>query len=86
MYIPKRLIPVLGLASDMGFPCLHPYEIETLKLGLKRGAVLARDGKITVTLLDRPLVITEGWIAIGSALYSAEEYARYFSKDLKEVC
>ena len=83
MYVPKRLIPILKIASDMGFPCLHPYEMETLKLGLKRGAILARDGKITVTLLGRSLTITEGRITVSMATYSADEYARYF---LKEVC
>jgi len=83
MYIPKRLIPILRLASDMGFPSLHSYELETLKLGLKRGAILARDGKIIVTLLGRSLTITEGRITVSMATYSADEYARYF---LKEVC
>ena len=85
MYVPKRLIPILKLASQMGFSSLHPYEMETLKLAHKRGALLARDGRITVTLLDRPLSITQGAITIGMACYSAEEYARYFL-NLKEVC
>ena len=78
MYIPKRLIPILRLASDMGFDMLHPYEVETLAIGLRRGALLARDGKITVTLLGRSLMVTEGAIRIGMSCYSPEEYRRYF--------
>jgi len=74
----KKLAPVLALASDMGFSSLHPDEVETLATGLERGAVLARDGKITVTLLDSPLTITQGTIRIGMAPYSPEEYARCF--------
>jgi len=75
----ERLPSVLALAADMGFPHLHPCEAETLDTALKRGAVLARDGRITVTLLDRPLTITDGAIRIGAALYSAEEYKRCFA-------
>jgi len=75
----EKLTSVLALASAMGFPHLHPCEVDTLALGLERGAVLARDGKITVTLLDCPLKITEGAIKIGVATYSAEEYRRCFA-------
>jgi hypothetical protein len=74
----EELASVLALASAMGFAWLHPYEVETLRLALKRGAILARDGRITVTLLDRPLSITQGQLTIGMARYSAEEYARCF--------
>jgi len=79
----EELASVLELASAMGFPWLHPCEVETLANGLKKGAILARGGRIVVTLLDRPLKITEGRITVSMATYSADEYARYF---LKEVC
>jgi hypothetical protein len=75
----EKLASVLALAADMGFPRLHPFEAETLAIGLQRGAVLARDGRIIVTLLDQPLTITQGMIMIGMATYSPEEYARCFS-------
>ena len=75
----ERLASILELAFAMGFAWLHPYEVETLALGLKRGAILARDGRIAVTLLDRPLVITQGQITVGAARYSPEEYTRYFA-------
>jgi len=74
----EKLTAVLALASQMGFAWLHPCEVETLAIGLRRDAVLARGGRIIVTLLDRPLKITEGTIRIGMAPYSPEEYARCF--------
>ena len=75
----ERLASILELASAMGFAWLHPCEVEALALGLKHGAILARDGRIAVTLLDYPLSITEGQITIGAARYSPEEYTRYFA-------